>query len=89
MEEKESKEMNELKRGSLVHEKLDMLVDDFGYDSLEELLAKGTFDSLSPAICMNVGCNYTTEYEPDQDKGWCGDCNTNTVKSALIIVGII
>jgi hypothetical protein len=26
-------------------------------------------DSVSPAICMNEGCHYTCEMEPDQDRG--------------------
>jgi hypothetical protein len=46
-------------------------------------------DSVSPGICMNEGCDYTVEVEPDQDRGWCEACGTNTVKSAPILAGII
>jgi len=44
---------------------------------------------VSPAICMNDGCDYTAEMEPDQDRGWCEACGTNTVASALILAGLI
>jgi hypothetical protein len=38
---------------------------------------------------MNAGCDYTAEMEPDQDRGWCEVCNTNSMKSALVLAGII
>ena len=69
--------------------KLGKLVDSEGFDSLDDLIAATVSDSVSPAICMNDGCDYTTEMEPDQDRGWCEACGTNTVASALILAGII
>jgi hypothetical protein len=60
-----------------------------GNDTLEELLEAVFSDSVSPGICMNDGCDYTTEVEPDQTQGWCEVCGTNTVKSAPILAGII
>ena len=57
--------------------------------SLEELLESATLDSVVPGICTNAGCDYTTEYEPDQDAGWCEECDTGTVASALILAGVI
>jgi hypothetical protein len=69
--------------------KLDQLVDSEGYDSLDDLIAAAASDSASPAICMNEGCDYTAEMEPDQREGWCEACGTNTVASALILAGII
>ena len=38
-------------------------------------------DSVQPGICKNELCEYTTEVEPDQEEGYCEDCNTNTVIS--------
>lgn len=64
-------------------DKLDFLVEDFGFESAEDLAQRATFDSVSPGICMNVGCEYSTEVEPDQNKGHCELCNTQTVKSGL------
>jgi len=54
-----------------------------------ELLEQGTFDSVVPGICMNPNCDYTTEVEPDQSRGWCEECETNTVKAATVLAGII
>jgi hypothetical protein len=42
-----------------------------GHDSLDDLLAATITDSMSPVICMNDGCDYTVEMEPDQNVG-CG-----------------
>ena len=69
--------------------KLEQLVDSEGYDSLDDLIAATISDSVSPAICLNDGCDYTDEMEPDQREGWCEACGTNTVASALILAGII
>ena len=57
--------------------------------SVNEMLEQATFDGICPGICINPGCEYTTEVEPDQDKGWCEECQQNTVKSALTMAGII
>ena len=69
--------------------KLDRLVEIEGYDSLDDLLPAVIADSVCPAICMNDECDYTAEMEPDQDRGWCEACGTNTVASALVLAGII
>lgn len=68
---------------------LDVLAHIEGYESLEEMLEERGLDSVVPAICTNPGCSYTTGMEPDQDKGFCDECKTNTVKSCLILAGII
>jgi len=65
------------------------LTDSEGYDDPLDMLEVATFDSVAPAICTNEGCGYTTNMEPDQDRGWCEICGTNTVKSCLILAGII
>jgi hypothetical protein len=69
--------------------KLDQLVEAEGFDSVDELLTAAASDSVSPAICTNDDCDYTTEMEPDQDCGFCEACGTNTVASALVLAGII
>lgn len=70
--------------------KLDTLTRNWGYGSdPEAMLEAYIFDGVMPSICMNEGCDYTTEYEPDQDHGWCECCNTNTVTSAAVLAGII
>ena len=69
--------------------KLQKLLEIEGYDSLEELLEAVFSDSVSPAICMNEGCNYTSEMEPDQTEGWCEECQTNSMKAAPVLAGLI
>ncbi len=69
--------------------KLMTLCDIEGYDSLDDLLEDCATDAVCPAICMNMDCNYTTEMEPDQTKGYCDECKANTMVSALILAGVI
>lgn len=69
--------------------KLTQLASDYGYADVMGMLEYATFDSVSPGICMNEGCDYSTEVEPDQDRGWCEECQEGSVKSALILAGII
>ena len=58
-----------------------------GFDSVFEMMEEYAIDSVCPAIC--VDCGYTTFMEPDQDSGYCEDCGSNRVKSALILGGMI
>ena len=60
-----------------------------GFKNLDDLLKASVADSVCPAICMTVGCDYTTETEPDQDAGYCEVCRRNTVTSALVLAGLI
>jgi hypothetical protein len=69
--------------------KLAKLVETEGYESSEGLLAAVFSDSVSPAICMNEGCDFTCEMEPDQDAGYCEECRTNTMKAAPVLAGVI
>lgn len=69
--------------------KLQRLADLEGYADPMDMLEEASMDSICPGICMNPNCDYTIEVEPDQTKGWCEDCQTNTVKSALVLAGVI
>lgn len=68
--------------------KLEELAEIEGMEVME-MLEEATFDSLARSICTNPGCDYTTQLEPDQDRGWCENCQTNTVTSCLILAGLI
>lgn len=70
-------------------EKAQTLAEIEGFQSIEELLEAYVTDSVCPGICMNEGCDYTIEVEPDCSEGWCEECDTNTVKSAMILMGVI
>lgn len=70
-------------------DKLTKLVEIEGYESDIALGQAAMMDVVCPGICMNDGCNYTTNVEPDQNRGYCEICETNTVKSGLLLMGII
>jgi hypothetical protein len=60
-----------------------------GFENVEDVLFSSIADSVCPAICMTEGCDYTTEMEPDQDRGFCEVCGAQTVASALVLAGLI
>jgi len=68
--------------------KIDKLAEIEGM-TVEELLEEATFDSVAKGICTNPDCDYTTTVEPDQSRGWCEICDTQTVASCLILMGMI
>ena len=74
---------------NLEQEKMRMLAEDYGYDSVDEMANESMYESCIPAICMNLDCNATFGMEPDQDRGWCSECETNTVKSIYVLMGEI
>ncbi len=69
--------------------KIKQLLEAEGFADELEMMSASMYDSVCPGICTNPDCSYTTSVEPDQDKGWCEECNTNTVKSGLSLMGII
>jgi hypothetical protein len=66
---------------------LDDLMSDWGYDTIDQLMADAITDSVCPGICRT--CGYSTEIEPDNSQGWCEECETPTVVSALRLMGVI
>jgi len=60
-----------------------------GFDDSMEMLESAMADSVCPGICINEGCDYTCEVEPDSDSGWCEECEANTVSSCLMLAGVI
>ena len=56
---------------------------------IEEMLEEATFDSVAYGICKTPNCDYTTQVEPDQTRGWCEECDEGTVASCLILAGLI
>ena len=69
--------------------KLAKLLQAAGYGTLEELATAVFGDAVSPAICIDADCDYTTEMEPDQDAGYCENCGKNTVVAALVLAELI
>jgi hypothetical protein len=60
-----------------------------GFASVHAMLEASVSDCVSPGICCRAGCDYTTEVEPDQDRGWCEACGAPGVQSALILAQLI
>ena len=69
--------------------KLAQLAEIEGFSSTDELIEAVVYDSVSPGICGRPGCDYSCEVEPDQDRGWCETCRTQTVQSALVLAELI
>ncbi len=69
--------------------KLEKLAEIEGFTTVEDLLEAASYDGVSPAICINAGCDHTAEMEPDQDEGHCEECRTRTMQSALVLAGLI
>lgn len=70
-------------------EKLEKLAEDEGFDGGDDLVEHFATESVVPGICMNEGCDYSTNVEPDQRGGWCELCETKTVESCLSLAGVI
>jgi hypothetical protein len=71
------------------HEKLAKLAEIEGYKTPLAMCEDRATDSVFPGICMNPECDYTTDVEGDQDAGWCENCDTGTVKSGLVLAGLV
>ena len=56
------------------------------FESVTAMLDDAVRDSVVPGMCMNPGCDFTDYVEADQDGE---DCLTNTVKSCLVLAGVI
>lgn len=55
----------------------------------DEFMEEYAMESIVPGICMNPGCDFVGEYEPDQDRGYCEICGTQSVMSGLRLLGIM
>ena len=69
--------------------KLERLAEQEGFPSVEALLEENAVDSVVPGICMTEGCDYSTGVEPDSRAGWCEECAAGTMKSCLVLAGVI
>jgi len=65
------------------------LAKDWGFEDPGSMLEAYGFEPTVPAICSRPECDYSTLMEPDQRNGWCEDCGDNTVRSFLVLMGVI
>ena len=57
--------------------------------SVESLLDMASASETVPGICIIPDCDYHTYVEPDCDEGYCQNCEIQTVKSCLVLAGIL
>ncbi len=69
--------------------KLKFMAKELGYDTINQMLDANYLCGTVPSICWNDDCNNICDYEPDQNRGWCENCNEQSVKSCLVIEGIM
>ena len=67
-------------------EALQALIEDEGFDSVDDAIECYVYDSVVPGICPV--CGYcASRMEPDQCAGWCEECDAGTVQSLLVLAG--
>ncbi len=74
---------------NLTHPKLVTLAESEGYAEVADFLEDNALDSIVPAICMAPDCDHTSGLEPDQRAGFCEACGRASMKSGLVIAGMI
>ncbi len=68
-------------------QKLDELISILDYSSTRQWLNDNMCHSKIVGICITKGCDFITEVEADQAKGYCEVCQRTTVKSGLVLAG--
>ena len=74
---------------NLTHPKLVTLAESEGYAEVADFLEDNALDSIVPAICMAPDCDHTSGLEPDPRAGFCEACGRASMKSGLVIAGMI
>lgn len=64
-------------------ELLEVLASVEGCETPFDLLDRVIHDSIVPAICCNENCGYTTDLEPDSREGYCDECESHSMISAI------
>lgn len=71
------------------HPKLVTLAASEGYAEVADFLEDHALECIVPTICMAPECDYTADLEPDQRAGCCEACGRASMKSGLVIAGMI
>jgi ribosomal protein L40E len=64
-----------------------MICDRWGCRDVPELINRYLFKEACPAICMR--CGIIAEKPPDTLEGRCPKCDSDTMRSALVLAGIL
>jgi hypothetical protein len=60
-----------------------------GYENAEAMCEVLMDDPIGAMNAVCTACGTTWEMEPDQDRGYCDECEQNQVKAVQIIMGVI
>ena len=74
---------------NLSHPKLVTLAETEGYAEVADLLEDHALGSVVPTVCVVSDCDHTADLEPDQRAGFCEACGPASMKSGLVIAGMI
>jgi hypothetical protein len=69
-------------------QKLLTLCEHEGVENALDLARKGMNGDFA-SICMVEGCSHIEYLEGDQREGWCSECQSNTMVSALVLLDLI
>ena len=64
------------------------LLNEYDYPDLTALIEDYVFDSVVPGVCKKC-CATVDEIEPDSQDGYCDECGTNNIVSAMVLAGVI
>ncbi len=67
--------------------RLQLVADELGL-TIDEMLTQYATDSVVPGICMKCSLVFDS-CEPDATGNWCDDCDAETVRSILVLAGVI
>jgi hypothetical protein len=67
--------------------KLLMICERWGYRDVPELIDRYLFEDSCPALCLN--CGHVEEKSSDTLAGWCGICDSDTMRSAMVLAGFL
>lgn len=60
-----------------------------GFLTVIDMLEAACADVQCPGVCVECREYVAMDVEPDQDRGWCENCEKPTVKSVLVLAGMI
>jgi len=70
---------------------LQAIADEYGYNDIMEAIEEEgwAYDSIVPGACRNACGFINYSVEPDARNYHCEECDTETVDSVLILLGVI
>ncbi len=71
------------------NESLAILAEQYGYESGMDLVVHHAMESVVPAICTSLDCEYSTEAEPDCDGGFCNYCGEQSMTSCMVLANVL